>query len=161
MMYRALATTAVVTMLLAGCGTEEESPDAGGAPAETTTAPLAPGPEQTAAVEGASPSAVPPVAPLPPAPGALVDGAFESELPSFEQGSGGTFAGTARITNTSDSPQSGTVTYTLSVDGEQVATAEGQVESLGAGETREVQLTSEDPFVEGPYEVEFAADTQS
>lgn len=161
MRHRALATAAVLTVLLAGCGTDDTSTDAGGAPAEVTGAPQVPGPDETPAVEDASPDAVPPAAPLPAAPGALVDGTFESELPSFEQAGGGTFEGTARVTNTSDSPQSGTVTYTLSVDGEQVATAEGQVDSLGAGETAEVQLTSQDPFVEGPYQVEFAADPQS
>lgn len=150
MRHRVLATTVVLTVLLAGCGTDEE-----------TATPQVPGPLESPAVEGAAPSAVPPVAPLPPAPGTLVDGSFESELPSFEEGADGTFEGTARITNTSNSPLSGTVTYTISSDGELVGTAVGQVDGLVAGETEQIELTSDDPFVEGPYQVEFAADARS
>lgn len=161
MFPRALAATAVLVVLVAGCGTDEEATDAAGGQAEVSVAPQVPGPTEEPAVEGAEPSAVPPAAPLPPAPGALLEGSFDSDLPSFEQGADGTFEGTARVTNTSDSPLTGTVTYTLSVDGEQVATAVGQVDGLAAGETEEVQLTSEDPFVEGPYQVEFSADPQS
>lgn len=157
-MYRTVATAAVVVMLLAGCGTDDEAPDVGGGEAQVTDAPQVPGPEDTPAVEGASPTNVPPVAPLPPAPGALVDGPFESELPTFERGDDGTFEGTARVTNTTDSPVSGTVTYTLSADGEQVATAVAEVDDLAAGETEQVPLESTDDFVEGPYQVEFEAD---
>lgn len=158
MKFRALAlTTAVVPVLLVGCGTDDEPAVVDGA-AEVTDAPQVPGPEETAAVEGAAPTAVPPVAPLPPAPGALVDEPFDSELPTLERAPDGTFAGTSRVTNIANSAESGTVQYEIFVAGEQVATAVAEVDDLAAGETVQVQLMSTDEFVEGPYQVDFEAD---
>lgn len=118
--------------------------------AEPTEAPLA---EEPPAEEPA-PAAEPPVELE-----GLEDGSFSSTAPVLAD-SFGSFAGTSRVTNTSDSEKTATFTYTLFKGGAQVGTAQGVANTVGAGETATVQLISTDPFATGVDKIEFQVDAE-
>lgn len=154
-MNRKALTLAIVTAgtLLAGCAVEESANPGGGSvdvPAASAAASQAP-------PAAASPKA--PAAPQAPA-GGLADGSFTSTAPAFKDDGLGSFGGTARVTNTSGSEKTGTFTYTIFKGSEQVGTAVGVANTVGAGVTSTVQLISQDKFAAGPYRVEFQVDAE-
>lgn len=69
-----------------------------------------------------------------------------------------TFEGTARITNTADTARSAVFTFTLFVGEELVATMIGSVSEVQAGDTVTVDLIGFDPYVAGPYSIDFQVD---
>ena len=70
----------------------------------------------------------------------------------------GDFGGTARITNTSKTTASASFTITLLVNGRTVASLEGSAQTVPAGTTVTVKLTSEDEYQPGPYILDFQTD---
>jgi hypothetical protein len=130
-----------LTLALVGCTPVEESADPGGGSVEIP------------ASEPAAPSA-------PAAPDGLADGSFTSEPPMLKDDGIGGFGGTARVTNTADKELTATFTYTIFKADAQVGSAIGVANAVGAGQTATVQLSSQDPFVEGPYRVEFQVDAE-
>ncbi len=169
-MKRHLALPFVTLALLsaAACSTSDAT-DPAGSPATSTSAPAVPAetPADSApsaeAPTDAAPSAeatAPPAAPpaAEPESKGLSDGSFTSEDPLVKDSGLDTFGGTARVTNTSDKSKTAILTYTVFLDGEQVATMTGAATEVEAGSTSTVQLISTDPFVEGGHTFDFQVD---
>ncbi len=70
----------------------------------------------------------------------------------------GDWEGVARITNETTAARSGNFTVTVFRDGSVVATLQGSVSGLAAGNTNTVQLVSTDDFSPGPYNTTFQTD---
>jgi hypothetical protein len=86
------------------------------------------------------------------------DGGWTLESQQLKDDGLGDFGGTARITNTEDSPQTGVFTLTVFKGDEQVASLQGSADEVEPGKTVTVRLISQDKFKKGPYRVEFQND---
>jgi len=146
-MKRALVPVLLLT--LAACGGAQ--PEADRPPAAAS--PAAPAPAETIPAAPTAPAVAEP------ALEGLADGSFTSTAPMLTD-SLGSFSGTARVTNTSDTEKTATFTYTLFAGDTQVGTAVGAANMVGAGETATVQLVSTDTFAAGVDKVEFQVDAE-
>ena len=83
----------------------------------------------------------------------LQDGDWRVDSITVASDSHGDFVGSASITYTGEDPEGGDhlFTVTLRKDGEDVGTLQGKVDEVKRGDGATVQLSSSDPWVEGPY----------
>ena len=136
---------ALLALLLTGCAAPAPSANPGGGSVN---------------VPAASAPAGAPASKAPAAAGGLADGSFTSTPPTIKD-TFGMFGGTARVTNAEgDKEKTATFTYTLFKGAEQVGTAVGVANTIGAGKVATVTLTSTDAYVAGPYRVEFQVDAE-
>lgn len=161
-MKRHLALPFVTLALLsaaAGCSTSDAT-DPASSPATSTSAPAPAAPAEPPAnsVPPAEATTPPTAPPAEPESKGLSDGSFTSEEPLVKDSGLDTFGGTARVTNTSDKSRTAILTYTVFLDGKQVATMTGAASDVEAGSTSTVQLISSDPFVKGSHTFEFQVD---
>jgi hypothetical protein len=131
---------ATLAFALAACAAPAETTSGSGS--KSTTASGATTKGKAAATDSGKPS----------------DGGWTLESQQLKDDGLGDFGGTARITNTEESPQTGVFTLTVFKGSEQVATLQGSADEVEPGKTVSVQLISQDKFRKGPYRVEFQND---
>ncbi|MBA2417194.1 MAG: hypothetical protein H0V64_15180 [Geodermatophilaceae bacterium] len=179
---RQLLTAVLLSVLVAGCGgtvsgqgsylragpavpSSTGTPSTGaptsgapttGEPTESTSA------EPSPTTENTSTSAAPTTASAtsaPPPPSEEFDSqGWVVESVEFSSDILGNFQGIARINNTADIPRSALFTFSLFKGEDLVAALIGSVTEVPPGDTVTVQLIGLDPFVEGPYSIDFQVD---
>ena len=87
----------------------------------------------------------------------LQDGDWRGDSITVASDSRGDFVGSASIAYTGEDPKGGDhlFTVTLRKDGEDVGTLRGKVDEVKRGDAATVELSSSDPWVEGPYTYDF------
>ncbi len=116
------------------------------------TSTSAPPPPTSAGPTTASPTGAPP-----PSDELSQDG-WVVESVEFSESIIDTFEGTARILNSADTARSAVFTFTLFVGEDLVATMIASVSEVPAGDTVTAQLIGFDPYVAGPYSIDFQVD---
>lgn len=166
---RRLGVAVVLAGLSAACGgttTGQGSYVGVGPAAAPTTQPpestsAQPPPPPATAAETTTTTAPPPATSAPPtatpsdelaAQGWVVDSV------EFRESVINTFEGTARVTNTAAAARSALFTFTLFVDEDVVASMIGSVSEVPAGGAVTVDLVGFDPYVEGPWSIDFQVD---